>query len=78
MKTVQHASLLVAVAAGIVLGLLLGRASLVALLPWAIVLLCPLMMLLMMRGMGQDGASRDRRDQADHHTPPTKHVAGGR
>jgi Protein of unknown function (DUF2933) len=78
MKTVQYASLLVAVAAGIVLGLLLGRASLVALLPWAIVLLCPLMMLLMMRGMGHDGASRDRRDQADHHTPPTKHVAGGR
>jgi hypothetical protein len=35
-------------------------------------------MLLMMRGMGHDGASRDRRDQADHHTPPTKHVAGGR
>jgi hypothetical protein len=75
MKTVKYASLLVAVAAGIVLGLLLGPASLVAVLPWAIVLLCPLMMLLMMR---HDSASRDRRDQADHHTPPTKHAAGGR
>jgi hypothetical protein len=68
MKTMKYTPLLVAVAAGIVLGLLLGRASLVALLPWAIVLLCPLMMLLMMRRMGHGGADDDRRDQAERHT----------
>ena len=71
MKTMKYTPLLMAVAAGIMLGLLVARASLVALLPWAIVVLCPVMMLLMMRGMGHDGASRDRRDQADHDTPPT-------
>ena len=70
MKTVKYTPLLVAVAAGITLGLLVARASLVALLPWAIVVLCPVMMLVMMRGMGHDGASRDRRDQADHDTRP--------
>jgi hypothetical protein len=32
--------------------------------------LTALMMLLMMRGMGHDGASGDRKDQADHHTQP--------
>jgi hypothetical protein len=78
MKNIKHTPLLIAVAAGIVLGLLVGRASLVALLPWAIVLLCPVMMLLMMRGMGHNGPSRDRRDQADHEIPPTKHVGDGR
>jgi hypothetical protein len=62
MKTVKYTPLLVAVAAGIALGLLGARASLVALLPWAIVVLCPVMMLVTMRGMGHDGASRDRRD----------------
>jgi hypothetical protein len=62
MKTMKHTPLLIAVAAGIVLGLLLSGASLVALLPWALVLLCPLMMLLMMRGMGHGGADDDRRD----------------
>jgi Protein of unknown function (DUF2933) len=73
MKTVKYTPLLVAVAAGIMVGLLVARVSLVALLPWAIVVLCPVMMLLMMRGMGHDGASRDRRDQADHdtHLPST-------
>jgi hypothetical protein len=71
MKNMKHTPLLIAVAAGIVLGLLVGRASLVALLPWAIVLLCPVMMLLMMRGMGHNGPGRDRRDQADHEIPPT-------
>src|SRR5215213_8975021 len=70
MKTMKYTPLLMAVAAGIMLGLLVARASLVALLPWAIVVLCPVMMLLMMRGMGHDGASRDRRDQADHDTHP--------
>jgi hypothetical protein len=70
MKTMKHTPLLIAVAAGIMLGLLLSRASLVALLPWALVLLCPLMMLLMMRGMGHGGADDDRRDQAEHHTRP--------
>jgi hypothetical protein len=68
MKTMKYTPLLMAVAAGIMLGLLVARASLVALLPWAIVVLCPVMMLLMMRGMGHDGASRDRRDQADYDT----------
>jgi hypothetical protein len=36
------------------------------------------MMLLMMRGMGHDGAGRDRRDPADRGIPPTKHVGDGR
>ena len=70
MKTVKYTPLLVAVAAGIMVGLLVARVSLVALLPWAIVVLCPVMMLLMMRGMGHNGSSRDRSDHADHHTPP--------
>jgi hypothetical protein len=70
MKTVKYTPLLGAAVAGIALGLLLGRASLVALLPWTIVLLCPLMMLLLMRRMGHDDASGDRRNQADHHTRP--------
>jgi hypothetical protein len=76
MKTMKHTPLLIAVAAGIMLGLLLSRASLVTLLPWALVLLCPLMMLLMMRGMGHDGSGHDRHDEADQSPPPTKHVAG--
>ena len=70
MKTVKYTPLLVAVTAGITLGLLVGRASLAALLPWAIVLLCPVMMLLMMRGMGHHDSSRDRSDHADHDAPP--------
>ena len=76
MKTMKHTPLLIAVAAGILLGLLLSRASLVALLPWAIVVLCPVMMLLMMRGMGHNGSGHDRHDEADQPPPPTKHVAG--
>jgi DUF2933 family protein len=61
-----------------VIGRLLARAWLVALLAWAIRLLCPLVMLLMMRG-SHHGPGRDHRDhQADHSTPPTTRVAGGR
>jgi fatty acid desaturase len=78
MKTMRQTPLLVGVAAGIVVGLLLSGASLAALVPWAIILLCPVMMLLMMRGMGHD-AGHDRRDQqAEHPAPPSEHLTGGR
>jgi uncharacterized membrane protein YfcA len=79
MKSMKHTPLFVGIAAGIVIGLLLAGASLSALLPWAIILLCPLMMLVMMRGMGHDSAGHDHRDQqAGDPVPPTKHLAGGR
>jgi hypothetical protein len=51
MKSLKHTPLYVGLPAGIVIGLLFASSSLGALLPWAIVLLCPVMMLLMMLGM---------------------------
>jgi hypothetical protein len=78
MRVMKHTPLYVGIAAGIVIGLLLARASLVALLPWAIILLCPLMMMLMMRG-SHHGADHHRTDeQSDRPTPPTRHMGGGR
>jgi 4-amino-4-deoxy-L-arabinose transferase-like glycosyltransferase len=76
MKAMKHTPPLIAVAAGIMLGLLPSRASLVALLPWAIVLLCPLMMLFMMRGMGHDGALP--RPQRPGRSPHPANQARGR
>lgn len=60
MKSWKHTPLYVGLAAGLVIGLLFAGGSLGALLPWAIVLLCPVMMLLMMRGMGHHGAGQRR------------------
>jgi len=78
MKAIKHTRLYVGIAAGIVIGLLLARASLISLLPWAFILLCPLMMMLMMRG-SHHGADHYRTDeQSDRPTRPTRHVAGGR
>ena len=78
MKTMRHTPLLVGVAAGIVIGLLVSGASLAALVPWLIILLCPVMMLFMMRGMGHDGGGHDRRDQqAERSVSPSQHLTGG-
>jgi hypothetical protein len=67
MKSLKHTPLYVGLAAGIVTELLVAGSSLGALLPWAIVLLCPVMMLLMMRGTGHGGARQDERDQQGEH-----------
>ena len=61
MKSSKQTPLYVGLAAGIVIGLLFAGSSLGALLPWAIVLLCPVMMLLMMRGMVPMGQAKRRR-----------------
>jgi hypothetical protein len=70
MKSLKHTPLYVGLAAGIVIGLLFAGSSLGALPPWAIVLLCPVMMLLMMRGMGHHGVGQEERDQQGEHFPP--------
>ena len=71
MKSLKHTPLYAGLAAGIVFGLLVaGGGSLGAPLSWAIVLLCPVMMLLMMRGMGHGGARQDERDQQGEHARP--------
>jgi peptidoglycan/LPS O-acetylase OafA/YrhL len=62
MRSLKHTPLYVGLAVGIVIGLLFAGSSLGAPLPWAIVLLCPVMMLLMMRGMGHHGAGQEGRD----------------
>lgn len=41
--------------------------SLTPLLPFALVLLCPLMMIFMMRSMGHDQGHLGEHDMADHH-----------
>ena len=73
MKSSKQTPLYVGLAAGIVIGLLFAGSSLGALLPWAIVLLCPVMMLLMMRGMGPHGAGQEKTDQqGEHSLPPAR------
>jgi uncharacterized membrane protein YfcA len=68
--------------AGVMVGLLLAGGSLATLLPSAILVICPLMMLLMMRRMdhdGDDGAGHDHREPPAH-TPqprPDTHGVGG-
>ena len=68
MRSLKHTPLYVGLAAGIVIGLLFAGGSLGALLPWAIVLLCPVMMLLMMRGMGHHGSGQEERDHEGEHS----------
>jgi Protein of unknown function (DUF2933) len=65
----KHTPLYAGLAAGIVFGLLVaGGGSLGAPLSWAIVLLCPVMMLLMMRGMGHHGSGQEERDHEGEHS----------
>ena len=54
-----------------VLGISVG--SLTALVPYALVLLCPLMMFFMMRGMGHDhDAANSHRHDPSHHAATTR------
>lgn len=54
------------VAGGVVAAaLILAGVPFASLLPFAILLLCPLMMIFMMRGMAHGGTSKDASDDAD-------------
>jgi hypothetical protein len=67
-----HLRYLLVAAAALVIGLLAAGTPVQSLLPYVLLLACPLMMVFMMRGMdghGHAGHGSDHHDDQNHHRP---------
>lgn len=73
----QHMKYLLVAAGALVVGLLAAGTSLQAVLPYLLLLACPLMMVFMMRGMGGHGShGGNGGDSASHNSTAHDHDHG--
>ena len=73
-----HMRYLLVAAAALVVGLLAAGTPVQSLLPYVLLLACPLMMVFMMRGMGgHAGRGNDHHGDQSHHDPASDRDATG-